>query len=139
MSSSPPALRETAPRPLVSSFVVYVVGGGLATLIHLSTLYLLVEYAHAAPTLATSVGFVVGTAFNYTFQYHFTFASNAPHGRTLVRYLAVALVMLGLNALLFRQMTMHLGVPYLIAQITATGLVMLCNFTINRTYTFRRA
>jgi putative flippase GtrA len=144
LSSSPPAVGEATPaaspaahRHIVSAFIVYVVGGGIATLIHLGVLYVLVEHARTPPTLATSAGFCIGTAFNYTFQYYLTFASTAPHGRTLVRYLAVSLLMLGVNALLFKALTGQLGLPYLFAQIAATGIVMLCNFTINRAYTFR--
>lgn len=124
-------------RPVLVDFIRYVIGGGIATLIHLAILAVLVEHFGVNPTLGTSVGFCVGTAFNYAFQYYFTFRARGPHVRMFTRYLVVTLIMLGVNVLLFNGLTTELQIPYIYAQLLATGVVMLSNFAINRFYTFK--
>jgi putative flippase GtrA len=126
-------------RGTLLDFTRYVVGGGLATLLHLAVLATLVETHMVTPVVATSVGFCIGTAFNYTFQYYFTFRATGSHAGTFARYIAVTAVMFAVNVVLFRALTERLGLRYLFAQILATSVIMLCNFAANRVYTFKRA
>ena len=54
----------------------------------------------------------------------------------LSRYTLVTLAMLLVNLLIFWFLNEQLGIYYFIAQIVATGIVVILNFTINRRWTF---
>jgi len=81
---------------------------------------------------------VLFRSINYNFQYHWTFAATGSHARTFSRYVVVTFAMLGVNLALFWVLTHPIRVPYLYAQMIATGVIMFCNFTINKLYTFKR-
>jgi putative flippase GtrA len=118
--------------------VKYLIGGAAATIAHLSVLLVLVELFHINPSISTSIGFCIAVVINYNFQYHWTFASSEAHSRIFPRYVVVTFVMLGVNLIVFLILTRFGRLPYIYAQLTATALVMVCNFAINRRYTFGR-
>ncbi|QWF71699.1 GtrA family protein [Methylomonas paludis] len=122
--------------PAFRVFIRYVIGGGLATLIHLLVLAFLVEIYRFNPSLATSLGFCIGTVFNYLFQYHLTFRAKGSHAQVFLRYIIVTVLMMGVNAALFWALTQRASMPYIYAQMLATIVIMFCNFAINRLYTF---
>lgn len=116
----------------------YLIGGAAATMAHISILMLLVELFNIDPSISTSIGFCIAVVVNYNFQYHWTFVSTDPHSRIFPRYVIVTFVMLGVNLTIFLMLTRFGRLPYIYAQLIATALVMVCNFAINRQYTFRR-
>ena len=118
--------------------VKYVVGGAVATIVHIFSLLFLVEIFSINPSIATSIGFCIAVVVNYNFQYYWTFASRRPHSLIFFRYLVVTFSMLVLNLVIFWTLTRLSQVPYIYAQLIATGIVMICNFSINRHYTFGR-
>ncbi len=106
--------------------------------------------------LATMIGAGLGLLINYQIQFHWTFKVSGPHSRFFTRYLIVSALMFGLNAGIFWLVTMPeiftllknipwpkqitpqpKNIAYLYAQVIATGIVFLCNFLINRHYTFK--
>ena len=111
--------------------------GGTATATHFLILFALVEGSGLPPLFATMIGFGAAIAVNYTLQYYWTFSVKARHLLAFSRYLAVTLVMLGLNAALFWFFNMYLGVGYLFAQAFATAVVTAINFVVNRSFTFQ--
>jgi putative flippase GtrA len=118
------------------TFAKYFVSGSVAVIIHFSILTVLVEIYSANPTLSTSLGFCVGTIFNYLLQYHWTYSASGDHRKVFLIYISVTLSMLCMNALLFWIQVELIGVHYLLAQIMATGVVMLLNYVINTKFTF---
>ena len=102
------------------------------------TLLILVEFFHINPSISTSIGFCIAVIVNYNFQYHWTFLSSGLHSQVFPRYVLVTFVMLGVNLIIFFLLTRFGHLPYIYAQLTATALVMVCNFAINRRYTFGR-
>jgi putative flippase GtrA len=114
----------------------YFVAGSAAVGVHFLVLILLVELFAADPTLATTCGFAVGLVVNYLLQYHWTFRAEDAHSKRFPRYLAVTLLMMGVNALVFWGLEGPAGIPYLMAQGVATGVVFIFNFVINKHYTF---
>ena len=108
----------------------------MAAAAHFCALWLLVEFCGANATAASAIGFCVATVVNYSLQYHWTFRASGPHSTLFWRYLAVSTTMLGVNTALFWTLCKVVGMHYLVAQIVATGAVVVLNFTINRRYTF---
>jgi len=117
----------------------YLISGGFGALIHFAILTLLVERFGSNDTLATSVGFVIGSVVNYTLQYHWTFSADGPHHIMFTRYAAVTLITMTINAGLFWLFTHQFGLYYLYSQIIATGMMVFVNFYINKHFTFASA
>jgi len=115
----------------------YLISGGVATTAHLLTLTLLVEILAVAPVIASGIGFCIAVLLNYSLQYHWTFGACEAHTVVFLRYLGVTFAMLGVNTALFWVFLAWFGLPYLLAQILATGVVVILNFNINRYFTFK--
>ncbi len=122
-------------RTLIRYFTI----GCLAVSVHFFILFTLIEYTTTDPVIATSLGFSVAVVFNYFCQYRWTFKANGPHRRLFFRFALIALLMLAVNAVLFNHFNQQMRMPYLFAQILTSGIVFLCSFTLNRTYTFHAA
>lgn len=117
-------------------FVRFAGVGVLGTLAHYAVLVTLVQLAMWGSVLASTAGFLVGALVNYSLNYRYTFHSCQPHPQTLAKFLLIAAVGIGLNALVMglgARADMH----YLVTQIGATGLVLLWNFTGNLLWTFK--
>lgn len=109
----------------------------MAVVVHYLVMVSLVELAATPPFFGSFAGFVVGTIVNYYLQYNWTFQSNQTHKQALLRYVTITIAMLMLNLLIFQIANQQLGLDYRIAQLLATGIVFLANFTINSRYTFK--
>lgn len=118
-------------------FAKYFTSGLTAVVVHYLVMVSLVELVSTPPLLGSFAGFVIGTTVNYYLQYNWTFRSTQPHKQALFRYLAITVAMLMLNLLIFQIANQQLGLDYRIAQLFATGIVFLANFTINSRYTFK--
>ena len=109
--------------------------GGVATAIQYAVLVLLVRAGRLDPTAASSIGFAVSAVVNYLLNYRFTFRSDRPHGPAAAKFALLAGAGLLINAAI-----MHLLVgilmPYLLAQVCATLVVLLWNFIGNSMWTF---
>lgn len=139
------------------TFVRYTISGGLATSVQFIVLILLIEYQLTTPLHASMIGAACGFLVNYNIQFHWTFKVNGPHKRFFTRYLIVSATMFGLNAVIFWLSTipevfalLHSipfpkqipfeqprNIAYWYAQIIASAIVFLCNFLVNRHYTFK--
>jgi len=125
------------PGRLSAAFVRFSGVGLVATAVHFCVLSLLVEAQMAAPLAASLAGFVSGALVGYVMNYYLTFGSDLPHRRTLWRFLVVAFIGMLLNMALMAIMLNLVGAHYLLAQVMATAVVLLWNFSINLVWTFR--
>lgn len=111
--------------------------GGVATAIQYGILIVLVETGLAVAFIASTIGYIVSGAFNYTLNYYFTFQSSASHKSAAVKFAIVALIGLGINSALVFLMTEVGSIYYLVAQIIATVAVLLWNFTAHQFWTYK--
>lgn len=110
--------------------------GAAATALHYFVLIILVELLGVGPTMASSAGFVAGGTLNYILNKRFTFRSARPDRSAVPRFLIVALVGTAANAAVVWTLTAVFTVPYLLAQVVATGSVLIWNFLANKHWTF---
>lgn len=110
--------------------------GGLATGLQYLILIVLVESQLSQPTLATAIGYGSSALFSYWANYHFTFASEAAHHQALPRFAAITICGLALNTAIMWLLNVLVGWHYLLAQVLATGIVLVWNFTANRRWTY---
>jgi putative flippase GtrA len=121
---------------MFSRFLRFALVGAVATCIQYTILIALVHGRDVSPTLASSLGFIAGAVVNYILNYRFTFRSRSQHGPAVAKFVLLAGVGLLLNAGLMR-LLVGAGWNYLLAQVCATGIVLLWNFSGNSLWTFR--
>ena len=122
---------------IIRQFVTFTCVGAVGTIAHYVTLVLLVRIASFDPILASGIGFVIGAVINYFLNYRYTFHSSVPHRKGLTMFFTVAAVGIGFNTLAIGVLIRWFSVHYLLAQLCATGVVLLWNFVGNRFWTFR--
>lgn len=110
--------------------------GALATLIQYLILVAGVQLTHAAPVVASTVGFIVAALVNYALNRRYTFGSHKPHAEAVSKFFTVAAIGLALNGILLAAGTQLFGLNYLLAQVLATALVLIWNYSANAAWTF---
>lgn len=134
---TPELINRLANHTIVRQVLTFAAVGALATLVHYAILVVLVEFGHATPVIATTVGYCVGIVVSYTLNRRYTFdARHAPLATTFLKFL----LLYGIGALLNGAIVAALvgaGLWYLLAQIVATGLVLIWNFLGARFLVFR--
>lgn len=137
--TQPSSSADKARCPVLGQFLCFSGIGVIGTLAHYTTLITLVQMAGVTPVLASAGGFVLGALVNYVLNYRYTFRSNSRHHEAIIKFFTIALVGLVLNTLIISLAIDILSLHYLLAQVIATGLVLIWNFTGNRWWTFREA
>jgi putative flippase GtrA len=118
-------------------FARFAGAGAIATFAQYNVLILLVNFGHVAPPVASALGYIVGALVGYYLNYRYTFHSQKKHAAAMGKFFAIAFVGLNLNTGIMVLATGSLGLHYLLAQILATGLVLILNFIGNQFWTFR--
>jgi putative flippase GtrA len=121
---------------IAQQFLSFATVGAVGTAAHYTTLILAVT-SGLHPVLASALGCTVGAAVNYVLNYHVTFRSRSAHTRSAPRFALVAAVSLFLNTLLMAIAVEWLGLHYLVAQVTATVIVLCANFYMSRIWAFK--
>lgn len=124
-------------RTTLKQFILFTAIGGIGTGGQYVTLVALVESGLLGAVPASVIGFAVGAVINYFLNYRFTFNSNKSHKEAMTKFFIVAVFGALLNTAL-----MYVGIHtlhwyYLLAQIIATGIVLLWNFAANKLWTFK--
>ena len=110
--------------------------GGTATAIHYAVLWLMHGGLGFDAVWSTATGFALSAVFNFVASYRFTYRSRARVSQALWRYAAVAGSGLLINTALFALATTFLGLHYMLAQVLATGVVLVWNFVLGRLFAF---
>lgn len=117
-------------------FFLYGAAGAIGTAVHFAILAALVQFADTGAVAASTAGAIAGAIINYTLNHRFTFASRRTHRMALPRFLAVAAAGILLNAAVLAAMLAFVRPHYLVAQVVATGAVLVAGFLANRRWTF---
>ncbi len=129
--------KTTFSKHFVRQFTAFATAGAIGTGAHYLVLVVLVSSGRLGAIGASAAGFVTGALINYFLNYRYVFRSDKRHKEALVKFFSVALIGLAVNSLVIGLAVGWLGVHYLIAQVAATGCVLLCTFFGNRAWTFR--
>jgi len=113
----------------VGLWIRFLTSGGLATGVHWSLMWLLIQLGMDA-TLATAIGAAAGAVANYVLQYYHTFKCQTAHASVIPDYLKVVLVGWMANILLFYLLYNYLLNNAAWAQLLTTALVTVLNFTL---------
>ena len=110
--------------------------GAIGTGVHYMILIFLVEFAQVSPSFATMFGFLGGAVTNYLLSNYFVFKVGRANITSVIKFICMALLGFILNQAIF--MASYIYVPYLVAQIMATGCVFIFNFLVSKYWVFRQ-
>lgn len=114
----------------------YVAVGIISVGVQFSVLTVLIEKMQINPTLASTLGFLIGCIAQYVLLYYWTFRSKGKHSSAALRYTIITAATLFLNGIFFWTLTEVLRFDYLISQVIATATVSIINFFLYRGYAF---
>jgi putative flippase GtrA len=122
---------------LFRQFSGFVAVGFIAVGVHYSILIGLVEVFGIQAVPAALAGYSGGGIVSYLLNRRHVFRSNRPHEEAITRFIAVVTVGFGLTYVFMRLLVQKAGVPYLLAQMMTTGIVLFWNFAAHKMWTFR--
>jgi len=120
-------------------FLRYTGVGAFGTACQYLILWVGVERFGTSAAAASGAGAVVGAVVNYLLNYYYTFDTRSSHAVAAPRFFAVAAAGIAINTALMHVLADWLGVHYLVAQLFATGAVLVTTFAVNRIWTFSRS
>jgi len=123
--------RTPATAPL-TRFFVYSGAGLIGTAMHFVVLFIALSYI--GPVLASSLGAIVGCLVNYSLARNFVFFSTTSFNRSFPRFAAVALLGIGINALVINALVGSFHV--LVSQVIASSAVLAFGYAANKRWTF---
>lgn len=136
-AAHPPASESARHQLGARSFARFVLVGGSATALHYLIMAALIASGVCAAGAASASGYSLSTLFNYAANARFTFGGGHRHREALPRFLLTAAAGLGINQLVL--LGLHaLGLPVALAQLAATGGVLIWNYVVNATWAFAR-
>jgi putative flippase GtrA len=121
---------------LFRQFSGFVAVGFIAVAVHYSILIGLVEVFGIGPVPAALAGYSGGGIVSYLLNRRHVFRSNRPHEEAVTRFIAVVTVGFGLTYLFMLLLVQKARVPYLLAQMVTTGIVLFWNFAAHKLWTF---
>ncbi|MFC1647737.1 GtrA family protein [Patescibacteria group bacterium] len=119
-------------------FIKYSIVGASGTIVDLTILYLLVEYAHINVFIAATISFIIAVFNNFTLNKFWTFQDNSQkYTRQFLKFFMVSLVGLLLTLSFMYFFISVVGIWYMLAKIFTTFIVLIWNFTVNKYWTFK--
>ena len=116
--------------------VKYAIGGATAAAAQLITLSALIEFFAMPKPIATTIGYLVAVAVNYTMQYYFTFLTNRSHKSATWRFAAVTAFTTVLNLMVFSFFDQY--IHYMVAQMLTIASIFVFNYGLNRFFAFKK-
>jgi len=122
--------------PTQISFLKYLIVGGGALLIYIVGTSVSVEILNWSVMLS-NIGFYTGvTLFSYLCNYYWSFGASGTHIETLAKYVVLAGIGVGLNALFVYVMTPVLNVPIYLSTVMFCVLWPVASFLIQKKYVY---
>ena len=115
----------------------FLVVGISTTILYFGLLLLQVEWLGLSTTLASTVACALSIAYNYLLHYRWTFGAIAPHGRVLVRFLAMSVGSLLINAAIMHYGVLLLDFHYLMVQVIAGAALLCWTMTLSTLWVYR--
>lgn len=113
-------------------FVLYLVVGGIATVVEWSFFFVLNGVAHVHYMGATAIAFIVSTFANWVCGRIVLFAKRQNIWKELLKIYATSLAGLLMNLLIMWLAVEIFGISEMMSKMTATGIVFMWNFLIRK-------
>ena len=124
--------------PLFFQLIRFGIIGSLATLMHFTTVVLLVEFTRLHPLSANVIGFSSGFVFSFSGHRFWTFSGTTQLVRTsLPRFFLVAIINFIGNQTLYYTFLMNFHWNYTVALILVLGIMASVTFLMGKLWVFR--
>lgn len=124
---------------LQRQFLRFAAVGLSGTAVQYSVLWAGVELFGVSAAAASGLGYMLGAVVNYTLNYFFTFQSAKSHGEAAAKYFTLLGIGWCMNTGLVWFLAQQLGWNYWLAQVLATGIGLVWNFSGSRWWAFKPA
>lgn len=121
---------------LARQFVAFFGVGMFAAVTHYGVLIWLVEIEGMPVVPATLVGYVLGGLVSYALNRMMTFEATRSHREAGWRFAVVAGMGFLLTGLLMSLFHTRWAIPYLLAQVMTTGIVLVWSFLAHKYWSF---
>lgn len=119
-------------------FIFFIIGLG-ATCIHYIALYTFIEGFKQSPLIANIIAYLIAFQVSYYGHRYRTFSYQQPHPRkSYVRFIIASLTGLSLNEMLFYCFFVLLSLPYTMAFIATSLVVIPITFSIYKFWSFAK-
>ena len=125
------------PLSLLRQFITFSGVGAIATACHYVVLFVLVVDAGVHPVTASFCGALVGAIVSYVLNRTLTFQSTAQHRKTAPKFFLIAGLAVMLNSALISILILSVGLPYQVAQVLTTAVLIVVTFGLNKVWSFR--
>jgi len=122
----------------LGTFGRFIGVGAVATGAQYLVLVILVEAFHMDPVLSSAIGFITSSCLNYYLNYTYTYNSTLPHSKAVPKFFITVLAGLVINTGCMFIMVSKMHLYYIVAQIVATGITLLWNFSIHSLWSFKK-
>ena len=116
----------------IRQFVLYLIVGGIATIVEWVIFYILNKFGHVHYMGATALAFVVSTFANWLFGRLLLFQERENVWKELLKIYATSIIGLILNLLLMWLAVEIFTLPEMLSKMIATAIVFLWNFFIRK-------
>ncbi|WP_334180951.1 GtrA family protein [Pseudomonas nitroreducens] len=116
----------------------FLIAGGMATALQYFTLWLCVHGFETSAALGSGLGYFLGSVLNYLLNYFFTFDTNEKHTHVAWRFYVMVLVGWAINTGCVALLADSLQWNKWVAQILATALSMVSNFSLSKSWVFKK-
>jgi putative flippase GtrA len=123
---------------LIARITTYAGVGAVGTAAQYVVLVGVVSLCRGNPVVGSVSGAIVGAIVNYYLNRRITFRSSARHRDTLPKFAATAAFGVLVNGLVMKLLAGDHQVNYMIAQVIATGIVLMLTFMVNSIWTFKQ-
>lgn len=112
--------------------------GLICTAVQYLLLVLFIELLLLQEVIASAAAYGCSAMVNYLLNYYLTFQATVRHQTAGVKFAVMVSLGLFSNTLIFYLAFNHFNLPYIYAQIIATALVLMQNFTLSKTWIFNK-
>ena len=118
--------------------IKFIVAGGLAALVHLSSLWLIVNFLALDPVIANALAFIGAFIVSFTGQSLWTFNHKSHDHNTALRYLMIQLFCsFILNQALYTLLVLYTPLHYMAASFIVLITIPVITFTLSKYWAFR--
>ncbi|PTV64945.1 MULTISPECIES: GtrA family protein [Pseudomonas] len=118
--------------------VRFLFAGGMATLLQYLTLWVCVHAFQTSAALGSGLGYFLGSVLNYLINYFFTFGVSEKHTRVAWRFYVMVFIGWSINTACMGLLADTLQWNKWVAQILATALSMASNFSLSKSWVFKK-
>lgn len=124
---------------LTRETMLFLVFGGLTTLIHFVVFRIGYIQLGLSVVVATTIAFIVAVSFSYLVNYHVTFQSDQQHSISSAKFIVSTVLGFIWNVTLMHLLIVVFGMHYVLAFILVTGVVMVNNFLLFKFWVFGKS